>query len=63
LIDEEPVSQEQAGEDIRLEDGRSYIRVKNPDLYSLIDSEHQEAEITLVPDKKNKIVCVELQVT
>jgi|GEM_PF-642238 peroxiredoxin len=55
LIDEEPVSQEQAGEDIRLEDGRSYIRVKNPDLYSLIDSEHQEAEITLVPDKKTRL--------
>jgi thiol-disulfide isomerase/thioredoxin len=55
LIDGEPVPEEKAGEDLRIEDGRSYIRVNHPDLYNLFDSKYQEYEITVIPDKKTRL--------
>lgn len=54
LIDGEPVSEEDAGEDLRVEDGRSYIRANHPDLYNLIDSEYQKSEIVLISDEKTR---------
>lgn len=55
LVDGKPVSEEDAGEDLRVEDGQSYIRAKHPGLYNLFDAEHQKSEITLIPDKKTKL--------
>lgn len=55
LLDGEPVSEDIAGNDLRIEDGKSYVRVKNPGLYNLFNSEQQQAEITLIPDKNTKI--------
>ncbi len=55
LINGESVTEEEAGEDLRVEDGESYIRVKNPDLYSLVDSDRQKYEITLIPDKRTRL--------
>lgn len=54
LINGEPVSEEDAGEDLRVEEGRSYIRPKNPDIYTVFDSDTQINEITLIPDKKTR---------
>jgi len=53
-INGEPVSKEEAGDDLRLENGKSYLRVHHPDLYNLVDSEYKKSEITLVPDKKTR---------
>lgn len=55
LLDGEPVSEEDAGKDLRVEEGRSYVRVKNPDMYNLIDSEHRRSELTLLPDKRTRL--------
>lgn len=55
LVNGKPVSEDAAGEDLRIENGRSYIRVKDPDLYNLIDSEYQSSEILIVPDKKTRL--------
>jgi len=54
LINGEPVSEEDAGEDLRVEDGRSYLRSKHPDIYTVFDSDFQANEITLIPDKKTR---------
>jgi len=54
LVNGESVSEGDAGEDLRIENGRSYIRLKHPGLYNLFDSEHQESEIALIPDNKTR---------
>lgn len=55
LINGEPVSEEDAGGDLRVEDGRSYLRSKRPDIYTVFDSESRINEVTLIPDKKTRL--------
>ena len=55
LVNGEKVSEAELGDDLRLEDGKSYIRVKKPGVYNLIDSNDRKKEITLLPDKKTRI--------
>jgi len=55
LVDGKPLSKQEAGKDIRIEKDQSYLRVKNPGIYQLIDSEHQNSEITLVVDKNTEL--------
>ncbi len=49
LVDGEPVAEEDAGEDLEVEE-RSYVRVSEPGVYRLLDSGREEFDVTLVPD-------------
>ncbi len=54
-IDGEPVPHSFAGEDLRVEGGRSYVRAKKPRFYSLIKAQYRKAELTLSPDRKTRM--------
>lgn len=54
LMDGGPVPEKDAGEDLRVEQNRSYIRTNHPDVYNLIDSDRRESEITLISDRKTR---------
>jgi len=51
LIDGKTVPRSIAGEDLRVEEGRSYVRLKSPRFYSLIEGQCRSAELTLKPEK------------
>lgn len=53
LVNGEPVPEEVAGEDLRVEDGWSYIRTSHPGLYNVVNSDSY-TEITLLADKKTR---------
>ncbi len=56
LIDGEKVPEEAAGEDLRVEEGRSYMRVKRPDTYHILESDDEGySEITLLPERRTKM--------
>lgn len=55
FLDGSKVDEKDAGVDLRVEDDRSYVRVKSPDMYNVIDTDHRDAEITLVPEKKTRL--------
>lgn len=50
-VNNQPVPEKDAGEDLRLERSESYVRVKNPDLYSIIDSDEEGLDVKLIPEK------------
>jgi thiol-disulfide isomerase/thioredoxin len=55
LVNGVAVSEEEAGDDLRVEDGQSFLRVTHPGLYNVIDSSRQEIEVTLIPDRKTRL--------
>lgn len=55
LIDGGPVSKENAGQDIRIEDGRSYLRVKRPGVYSILDGGKGQKELELRPEENTRL--------
>lgn len=55
FINGKTISEEQAGEDVRIEENRSYVRINNPGIYNLVEAEVQDSEITLVVDGKTKL--------
>lgn len=57
-VNGEPVDEEEAGEDLRVEDDRSYLRTSHPGLYNIVSSGQQEAEITLISGKKARFYCL-----
>jgi len=61
MVDGGKVPEEMAGEDLRIEDNRSYIRAKHPDVYSIVENEENEhLELVLRPDKGTKIFELQL---
>ncbi|MFB6292173.1 MAG: redoxin domain-containing protein [Candidatus Nanohaloarchaea archaeon] len=54
-LDGEPLDEEDAGEDVRFHDGRSYIRAKNPGIYRLVDSGRESAELGLLPEPRTRL--------
>lgn len=55
LLDGKTVDEKDAGVDLRIEDGKSYVRVKTPDMYNLVDTDNREAELALIPEKKTRL--------
>ncbi|MFB6213778.1 MAG: hypothetical protein ABEJ07_04430 [Candidatus Nanohaloarchaea archaeon] len=50
-VDGEPVPHRWAGDDLRVEGGRSYVRVTGRRMYSLIDGPERRSEVGIEPEK------------
>ncbi|MFB6207905.1 MAG: redoxin family protein [Candidatus Nanohaloarchaea archaeon] len=48
------VDEKDAGSDLRFDSGKSFVRVKNPDMYNLVDTDRRKAEIVLEPENKTR---------
>lgn len=54
-IDGEPVPHSLAGDDLRVENGRSYVRVNKRRMYSLVSGQGRRYELDLKPEKGSRI--------
>lgn len=63
LLNGRKVPEEFAGEDLRVEDGRSYVRVKHPNAYNIVESagEYDNVELMLRADKRTRIFELQLR--
>lgn len=57
-IDGEDVDHSEAGEDLDIEEN-SFLRVKNPGLFSVVDKMHSRSELVLEPEKGTRIYSLE----
>lgn len=54
-LDGSAVDGKDAGSDLRVEDGRSYVRIKSPGLYSVVSTDMRRADLRLEPEEKTRL--------
>lgn len=52
LINNKPISEEQAGADIKFENGKSFVLINEPRLYNLVDGDYGNYKLTLASEKE-----------
>jgi predicted RND superfamily exporter protein len=57
-VDGKPLDKEQAGDDVRIEEDRSYLRVKKPGIFNLTKSKVESSEVTLSVDDKTRLYAI-----
>ncbi|MFB6204863.1 MAG: redoxin family protein [Candidatus Nanohaloarchaea archaeon] len=54
-VDGSYVDEKDAGRDLRFDGEKSFVRVKRPGLYNLLETDRREAEIMLLPERKTRL--------